>query len=32
MGARDHREVKRLVFEYFEDIEHAWDAFQEKKR
>ncbi len=32
MGPRDHREVKRLIFEYFEDIEKAWDSFQEKKK
>jgi hypothetical protein len=32
MGPPDRREVKRLIFKYFEDFEKAWDKFQEQKR
>jgi len=32
MGPRDRREVKRLIFEYFEDIERCWDEFQARKK
>jgi hypothetical protein len=32
MSGRDKREVKRIIFEYFEYIEGEWDRFQERKR
>jgi hypothetical protein len=32
MTGRDKREVKRIIFEYFEYIESEWDKFQERKR
>jgi hypothetical protein len=28
----DRREIKRLIFEYFEDIERAWDQFKRKRK
>ena len=32
MGSRDKREVKKIIFEYFEFIEKEWDRFQEEAR
>lgn len=32
MGNKDKREVKRIIFEYFEHIENEWDKFQKEKR
>jgi hypothetical protein len=31
MTGRDKREVKRIIFEHFEDIEGEWDKFQGKR-
>lgn len=31
MSAKDKREVKRIIFEYFEFIESEWKRFQRKK-
>ncbi len=28
MGGKDKREVKKIIFEYFEFIETEWDRFQ----
>lgn len=30
MGRRDKREVKKIIFEYFEFIEKEWDRFQKE--
>jgi hypothetical protein len=30
MSARDKREVKKIIFEYFEVIEQEWISFQEE--
>ena len=32
MTGKDKREVKRIIFEYFEYIESEWDKFEEKKQ
>ena len=32
MTGKDKRDVKRIIFEYFEYIEREWDKFAEKKR
>jgi hypothetical protein len=32
MTGRDTREVKKIIFEYFEFIEREWKKFQAKKR
>lgn len=32
MNSRDKREVKKIIYEYFEFIETQWKAFQERKR
>ena len=32
MTGKDKREVKRIIFEYFEYIESEWEKFQEKRR
>ena len=32
MGNRDKREVKKIIFEYFEFIETEWDKFQNEAR
>ena len=32
MTARDTREVKKIIFEYFEFIESEWNKFQARKR
>ena len=32
MTGRDKREVKKIIFEYFDYIESEWDKFQERKR
>jgi hypothetical protein len=32
MTGKDKRDVKKIIFEYFEYIEREWDKFQEKKR
>ena len=31
MTARDKREVKKIIFEYFEHIENEWKKFQKKR-
>ena len=31
LTARDRREIKRIIFEYFEYIESKWDEFQAKR-
>lgn len=31
MSNKDKREVKRIIFEYFEFIEREWDNFQKRK-
>lgn len=30
MSSKDRREVKRIIFEYFEFIEQEWDRFQKE--
>ena len=30
MNTKDKREVKKIIFEYFEFIEQEWNKFQEK--
>lgn len=32
MGSKDKREVKKIIFEYFEFIETEWDRFQNEAR
>ena len=32
MGNKDKREVKKIIFEYFEFIESEWDRFQREVR
>ena len=32
MTGRDTREVKKIIFEYFEYIESEWNKFQARKR
>ena len=32
MGSRDKREVKKIIFEYFEFIENEWDKFRGEVR
>jgi hypothetical protein len=32
MGSKDKREVKKIIFEYFESIEAEWDRFQGEAR
>ena len=32
MTGRDKREVKKIIFEYFDYIEGEWGKFQERKR
>ena len=32
MTGKDKRDVKRIIFEYFEYIEREWDKVAEKKR
>jgi len=32
MNGKDKRDVKRIIFEYFEYIEREWDKFAVKKR
>lgn len=32
MGARDRREAKKIIFEYFEFIESEWNRFQREAR
>jgi hypothetical protein len=32
MTGKDKREVKKIIFEYFEYIEGEWDKFEEKKQ
>ena len=32
MTGKDTKDVKRIIFEYFEYIEREWDKFAEKKR
>ena len=31
MNNKDKRQVKKIIFEYFEYIENEWNSFQEKK-
>ena len=31
MTERDQRQVKKIIFEYFEFIEEKWEEFQRKK-
>jgi len=31
MNQKDEREVKKIIFEYFEYIENEWRTFQERK-
>lgn len=31
MTAKDKREVKKIIFEYFELIENEWEKFQKRK-
>lgn len=31
MSERDQRQVKRIIYEYFEYIEEKWDEFQGRK-
>ena len=31
MNNRDKRQVKKIIFEYFEQIELEWDKFQKEK-
>lgn len=31
MGPRDIREVKKIIYEHFEDIEQQWDEFQRRR-
>ena len=32
MSSRDKREVKKIIFEYFEFIENEWDRLQKEER
>lgn len=32
MGGKDKREVKKIIFEYFEFIETEWDRFRDEAR
>ena len=32
MNNKDKREVKKIIFEYFEFIEHEWQEFQKKAK
>lgn len=32
MTGRDKREVKKIIFEYFDYIENEWDKFKRRKR
>ena len=31
MSSKDKRQVRQIIFNHFEYIEHQWDAFQERK-
>ena len=31
MNNKDKRQVKKIIFEYFEHIENEWDRFQKEK-
>jgi len=31
MNNKDKRQVKKIIFEYFEQIELEWDKFQKEK-
>ena len=31
MNSKDKRQVKKIIFEYFELIENEWDKFQREK-
>ena len=31
MSPRDHREIKKIIFEHFEYIEAQWDEFQRRR-
>jgi meiotically up-regulated gene 157 (Mug157) protein len=31
MSSRDQREVKKIIFEYFDFIEEEWNTFQQEK-
>ena len=31
MNSRDKRDIKKIIFEYFEFIEHEWDRFKKEK-
>ena len=32
MNNKDRRQVKKIIFEYFEYIEDEWDKFQKEKK
>ncbi|MFH1197997.1 MAG: DUF4160 domain-containing protein [bacterium] len=32
LSSRDKREVKKIIFEYFEHIETEWDKFKKEKK
>jgi len=32
MNNNDKRQVKKIIFEYFEHIEEAWNKFQEERK
>lgn len=32
MGPRDRREVKRIIYEYFDFIEEQWNSFHNQRR
>ncbi len=32
MNNKDKRQVKKIIFEYFEHIENEWDRFQKEKK
>jgi hypothetical protein len=32
MNNRDKRDVKRIIFDYFEYIEEEWDKFERRKK
>ncbi|RJP80392.1 MAG: DUF4160 domain-containing protein [Candidatus Zixiibacteriota bacterium] len=32
MGDRDKRQVKKIIYEYFEFIENEWNRFQREKK
>ena len=32
LSPRDQREIKKIIFEHFEYIERAWDAFERRRQ